>query len=95
MAAEPIPVGTLVDYHGSIESYRGRYTVDAHGLVPKPGEHPLHSSVTGEMIAEAYPDGVTYSLWPEGFKKKFGLRHLVVSRVRRASVTPVGDREVA
>jgi hypothetical protein len=91
---EPIPVGTVVTYHGSL-SYdpEKRYVIMAH-------QNPEEMFTVTEMVlllrsetlAEAYPDGVAYTIWPEGMPQKFGLReHMIyrIYRVRRGSLTEV------
>lgn len=73
----PLAVGTLVDYHGSVEYMRGRYRITnvrtAKDLLPR----------------MQFSDGVVYSLWKEGVPEKFGLREHSLSFVRRDSFTPV------
>lgn len=83
-AMEPVPLETLVDYHGSEVEGHGRYRVWRHD---EPMPQPLLSD---EELASHYPDGVAYSLWPEGIDRKFGMRHLVISNVRRSSLSVVG-----
>jgi hypothetical protein len=77
LGSTPLTVGTVVDYHGSHK--HGRYVITGHEAprpdVPEP--------------AVNYPDGVAYIIWPEGMPQKFGLRHHMVSQVRRQSLTPV------
>jgi hypothetical protein len=74
---DPIPVGTLVDYHGSHQ--HGRYTVTGH-QEPRPGVPDPEVN---------YPDGVAYVIWPEGLPVKFGNRKRSVAQVRRRSLTVV------
>jgi hypothetical protein len=71
----PLPVGTVVDYHGS--HTHGRYVVTAHEAV--------RDSVPDPEVN--YPDGVGYVIWREGQPQKFGNRHHMVSQVRRSSIT--------
>lgn len=54
MSTERVAVGTLVDYHGSLEHYHGQYKVAAHTA-------PLYPEV-----AHKYVDGTAYSLEPVG-----------------------------
>ena len=77
----PIPIGTIVDYHGS--HTHGRYVVTGH-------ENPRAGVPDPEVN---YPDGVAYQIWPEGVPHKFGLRHLAVYQVRRASFDPLSGTE--
>lgn len=79
---EPIPVGAIVDYRGSLR--HGRYVVTAH-------EDPktLFPVSQHYLIADSYPDGVAYQIWPEGMPQKFGNREHMAYRVRRKSLTLV------
>lgn len=45
----PVPVGTRVRYHGSLDYLHGEYVVTAH---TEPRSHP-----------SAYVDGTAYTLW--------------------------------
>lgn len=76
---EPIPVGTVVDYHGSLA--HGRYVVTGHdnpqNLFPYDKWH---------LLAEAYPDGVAYTIWPEGMEQRWANRAYSAYRVRRGSL---------
>ena len=78
---EPIPVGTLVDYHGS--GPHGRYVITQH--------EPVRAGVPDPDVH--YPDGVGYVIWPEGMPQKFGLREHMISQVRRASLTVVNPED--
>jgi len=84
----PIPVGTLVEYKGSLA--HGTYVVTGHqGPVAdlfSPREHEVMQE-QGFSLADAYPDGVAYEIWPEGMPRTFGNRMYMVSRVRRGSLT--------
>ena len=82
---EPLPMKTLVEYHGSETAAHGRYRVWRHD---EPMPQPLLSD---EELASHYPDGVAYTLWPEGVEHRFGLRHLAIGNVRRASLTVVEE----
>lgn len=77
----PIPVGTVVDYHGSHR--HGRYVITrleaVRAGVPDPDLN--------------YPDGVAYTIWPEGMLQKFGLREHMITQVRRTSLTEVPTTE--
>lgn len=79
---KPIPVGTLVDYHGSHK--HGRYVVTAHHC-----PHDMFPRSEWDEVGEYYPDGVAYEIWPEGMERKFGNRDYMVYRVRRSSLTVV------
>jgi hypothetical protein len=82
---DPVPVGTTVEYFGSLSP--GRYTVTAH---TEPTAHPFQPQ---EALEGAYPDGVAYELWPVGVPHKLGNIHLSANFVRRTSfrVDPTKD----
>lgn len=73
---EPYPVGTIVDYHGSLDYMHGLYEIERIGT-PRPGREA------------DYEDGAGYVLWPVGVPKKFGNREESLYFVRRQSITPV------
>lgn len=75
----PIPIGAVVDYHGS--HAHGRYVITAH-------EEPREGVPEPEVN---YPDGVAYVIWKEGVLRKFGNRMHMISQVRRGSLTPVEE----
>lgn len=91
----PIPVGTVVDYHGSQK--HGRYVIISH-------EDPDGAFTASELIQiakgdqtleDSYPDGVAYGLFPEGMERSYRNRGYAVYRVRRKSLTVVNDAGVA
>lgn len=85
----PFAVGDLVEYQGSGAAASGRYRItDIHVPRQMPG-------VSDAELAEAYPEGKAYALWPEGVLVKFGLLHLSVVNVRPASITPVTEPDTA
>lgn len=75
---EPVPVGTLVFYQGSLKP--GVYEVILH--VPASDRPAPPPPLTRE---EVYPDGVAYSLWPVGVANKRGNGHLGINAARRTS----------
>lgn len=79
----PVPVGTLVRYHGSLR----------HGLYRVTGYSDLaeRRDLTAEQVREGWPDGNAYDLWPEGVPVKFGYRDQAVYFARRTSFTPVEE----
>lgn len=91
----PIPVGTVVDYHGSFA--HGRYVITRHDMPGVAGNTPGSdglipvSTLNAAELAVAYPDGVAYEIWPEGMLQKFGNRMYMCHQVRRQSITPVTD----
>jgi len=86
---EPIPVGAVVDYHGSLK--HGRYVVTEHH--DPAGAANWCPQLPPEVLADAYPDGVAYVIWPEDVPVKFGLREHAVYRVRRGSITLIHGPE--
>lgn len=79
--ADPIPLETLVRYHGS--QGQGLFRVVEHNEpVAPPG-------VTEAEMLGAYPDGVAYRIWPEGLLRKMDNRHHSVFNVRRGSLEVV------
>ena len=83
---EPIPVGTDVLYQGS--HAHGTYVVVAHHA-PDDSRYPY---IPPDVLADAYPDGVAYEIWLKGVLVKFGNRDYSVHRVRRGSLTPIGEK---
>ena len=78
---EPVPPGTVVLYaypDGPPKEYTVVDHDDPHNHPHPPPEPPL---------AEAYPDGVAYYLWPVGLPRKFGFRDQAIGWVRRTSFT--------
>ena len=87
---EPLEIGTIVRYHGSIRSYHGEYEIV--GLTDLDYLH----AVKGNAVAnEYYPDGLAYELWPVGVEKKFGNRGLSLYHVRPGSITVVTSEDGA
>lgn len=93
----PIPVGSVVDYHGS--RTHGLYVViEHHAITPelfRRGEDELETLLEENdmTLAEAYSDGVAYVIWKQGVLRKFGNRMYMISRVRRESLTETGEHE--
>lgn len=84
----PLPVETLVEYHGSLTGAHGRYRVSRH-------EQPVNAhdfrALSPEEIDQYYSDGVAYALWPDGVPWRWGERDRELNNVRRASITAVDD----
>jgi hypothetical protein len=85
---EPVPKGSVVEYFGSHK--HGRYIVVGHR---EPMRHPGPPPHSFEELTEAYPDGVTYDIWPEDLPVKFGFRDYAVYFVRRTSFRVVSRPE--
>lgn len=97
---EPVAVGTRVLYHGSNDDMHGVYTVlSSHDMEYvkqiRPDIVSRKGDETDAYLAEKYPDGVSYDLWPEGIPFKFGLRYMALYGARRTSFTvePEPDTE--
>lgn len=84
---ERLALGTRVCYHGSIRYLHGTYTLNAYS------DLSLRTDLLAGYIAEHWPDGTAYDLWPEGVPVKFGNRDRAVYFVRRDSFTVLGDSE--
>jgi hypothetical protein len=82
---ERLPLGTLVEYTGSHRN--GRYVIRAYSDLSERKDLPP------EAVAEGYPDGIAYDLWPPGVPVKFGNRDQAVYFVRPANVTAVTGGE--
>jgi len=85
---EPIPIGTVVDYHGS--HTHGRYVVTDHYTVTPELFSQSEMRIMEEnsvKLDESYPDGVMYVIWRQGVLRKFGNRMYMIARVRRQSLT--------
>jgi hypothetical protein len=87
--AAKVPVGTRVRYHGSVRHLRGEYEVIGYSDLST--RHDLPE----EAIAEHWPDGIAYELWPVGVEFKFGNRDQAVYFVRRASFTVLEEADRA
>lgn len=84
--SDKVPVGTRVRYHGSAGPH-GEYIIQGHN------DPAGRADLPPEAIAEGYPDGISYELWPPGVPVKFGNRDQAIYFVRRASfdVIDAGD----
>jgi hypothetical protein len=81
---ERIPIGTHVKYHGSCTDRHGEYRITAYSDFGV-REHIF----TPEVIAEHFPSGIAYDLWPIGVPHKFCERDKAIFFVRRESITPI------
>jgi hypothetical protein len=92
--SDKVPVGTRVRYHGSAGPH-GEYIIQGHN------DPAGRTDLPPEAIAEGYPDGISYELWPPGVPVKFGNRDQAIYFVRRASFdvvsgpAPAGDEQKA
>ena len=89
---EPYPIGTQVHYHGSLEHMHREYRITGTQK-PTDGQPDL-AVYSDEQIAEWYPDGVAYSMWPLGVPEKFGDRDKSLHYVRRDSITPIETEDL-
>lgn len=92
----PIPVGTMVNYHGSISDYHGVYEVTEHHTMTelktiRPDIVYRKGNEVDSYLAEKFADGVSYDLWPVGVSKKYDNRKYALYGARRESITPTGD----
>jgi hypothetical protein len=76
---DPVPVGTVVDYFGSLA--HGLYEITEHRSAE---EYPKHLSVDADLFVP-YPDGIGYRLWPLDMPKKMGNEPYSVNFARRTS----------
>lgn len=90
---EPYPIGTRVEYHGSLKHKHGVYEITEHwGLDQLKHMRPdIRGHYTDEQIAAKYPDYTAYVMWEVGAVRKFGNRDKQLHAVRRESITPVED----
>ena len=83
---EPVPVKTVVLYHGE------PYVITGHqdpAMLFTDREREIIESAH-MTLAEAYPDGVAYAIFPVGMTWHFGnIRVHGISRVRRGSLKVV------
>lgn len=76
------PVGSTVEYHGSITDKHGLYIVETHHRTYTPNWYL-------EQNPDAYPNKKAYCLWPVDVEQRFGNRNHGISNVRHASLTLV------
>jgi hypothetical protein len=81
-----LPVGTRVRYHGGAGA-AGEYIIQGYD---DPAQHRPRR-LRADLIAEAYPGGIAYQLWPPGVPVKFANRNQAVYFVRRASFDVIGQ----
>lgn len=81
-ATDPLPVGTLVEYHGSQPWYHGKVFV----ITAVKSAQEL--TATGrDPVRDYYIDHVGYELWQEGVEQRWGNRDCSIHFVRRTSIT--------
>lgn len=85
--AEPVPVGTLVEYGGSLDRH-GRFEVAAH---EDPADHPYRAVMDSKVLRDAYVDGVAYVLYPVGVERSTENYRQGISFVRRTSFRVIGE----
>lgn len=94
----PYRIGTRVTYHGSLSNGTDReYIIRGHGnpvemFAPQELAQAVAASNVEDaetLLANTYPDGVAYEIWPADVLYKFGNRCYSVVRVRRDSITPL------
>jgi hypothetical protein len=85
---EPIPLGTVVSYN---DCPGERYVVTAHANP----EILFSGRISDEILGEIYIDNVAYEIWKEGVLRKFGNSMHMYWRVRRSSLTVIGDDDAS
>lgn len=89
---EPLANGTIVNYHGSLDYLHGQYEIESS--VDARQHRPDLLAIKGEaFMDEAYPDGVSYFLWPVGVEKRYRNRGEGLNSVRRSSLTVVASED--
>lgn len=86
--AEPVPIGTVVEYGGSLGNRHGRFHVTAH---EDPVTHPYRRFMDSKTIRDEYVDGVAYVLHPVGVERTPENCRKGISFVRRTSFRVVGE----
>lgn len=84
----PLPLETLVEYHGSLTGMHGRYRVSRYET---PVDANDYSPLPPDRVAEYYSDGVAYALWPDGLPWRWGERDRELNNVRRSSITVIDE----
>ena len=83
---DKLPIGTIVDYHGSLTYMHGQYEVDGYSDLSS-----KRSRYGDGLVDEHYSHGFAYNLWPRGVPKKFGNRDQAIYFARPESVTVVSS----
>lgn len=86
--AEPVPIGTVVEYGGSLDDRHGRLVVAAH---EDPADHPYREVMDSKTLRDEYVDGVAYVLYPVGVERSEENCRKGISFVRRTSFRVIGD----
>lgn len=86
--AEPVPIGTVVKYGGTLEQRHGRFEVAAH---EDPADHPYRAVMDSKTLRDAYVDGVAYVLYPVGVECSTENYRRGISFVRRTSFQVIGE----
>lgn len=84
---DKLPIGTLVDYHGSVTYMHGQYEVEDYS------DMEFQRAQLGDKFKQYYPDGFAYHLWPVGVPKQFRNRYCALYFVRPESVTVVSSED--
>jgi hypothetical protein len=82
---EKVPVGTKVQYHGSLAYMHGEYEVTGYTDVL------LRSRLDPDELDDHYPGGVAYDLWPSGVPREPQYNEDSLTNVRRKSFTIVEE----
>lgn len=90
--AEPVPIGTVVEYGGSLGHRHGRLVVAAH---EDPADHPYRRVMDSKTLRDEYVDGVAYVLYPAGVERTPENCRKGISFVRRTSFRVIGEESNA
>lgn len=84
--SDRLPIGTKVRYHGSIDYMHGEYVITGYGA-----DYLMEAQRTklGDDFERYYPDGVAYTLMPEGVEYNYRNRDEALYAVRPASISLV------
>lgn len=85
-----LPIGTIVDYHGSLTYMHGQYEVEGYSDLDQ-----KRAWYGADEVNAHYPHGFAYNLWSVGVPKKFGFRDQSILDVRPESVTVVSSDDGA
>lgn len=87
-SGEPVPIGTVVEYGGTLDHRHGKRVITAH---EDPLDHPYRAVIGEEELLVAYTDGVAYVLHPVGMERSPENAREGISFVRRTSFRVVKE----
>lgn len=80
---EKLPIGTIVDYHGSMTHMHGQYEIIRYS------DLEYTRAVLGDQFEDYYPYGIGYDLWPRGVPINMDNRNQALYNVRPDSISLV------